>query len=54
MTLLANAPLPPLILLEDANDLLDYYEITGRTIPRTKWAVESIAALERRSNESLF
>ena len=54
LTLLANGSLPPLILLEDANDLLDFFEATGRTIPRTKWAIESIAAVQRRNLEAMF
>jgi hypothetical protein len=41
-------------LLEDANDLLDFFEVTGRTIPRTKWAIESIAAVQRRNLEAMF
>jgi hypothetical protein len=51
---MAQGSLPPLILLEDANDLLDFFEVTGRTISRTKWAVESIAAKQRKSLEGLF
>jgi hypothetical protein len=50
---LANSS-PPLILLEDAIDLVDFYEATGKTIPRTKWAVESIAAVQRRNLEAIF
>jgi hypothetical protein len=37
--------MPDLILLEDANDLVDFFELTGQTIPRTRWAEESIAAV---------
>ena len=51
---MANGPFPPLILLEDANDLLDFFETTGRTIPRSRWAVESIAAVQRAQNEASF
>jgi hypothetical protein len=41
-------------LLEDANDLLDFLEANGRTIPRTKWAAESINAAQRRQLEGIF
>jgi hypothetical protein len=51
---MAQGGLPPLILLEDANDLVDFLEATGRTIPRGKWAAESIEAAQRKSLEALF
>lgn len=51
---MANAPLPPVILQEDADDLLDFYEFTGRTIPRAKWAIESIRAAQRQQHQSMF
>lgn len=54
LTLLANSSLPPRILLEDANDLLLFFELTGRTIPRSKWAIESIAAAAARKLEGMF
>jgi hypothetical protein len=41
-------------LLEDAVDLVDFYEATNRTIPRTRWAVESIDAIQRRNLEAIF
>ena len=44
---MANSTLPSLILLEDAIDLCDFLEATKRTIPRSKWAVESIAAAQK-------
>jgi hypothetical protein len=51
---MSNSSLPPLILLEDANDLVDFLEFAGRTIPRHKWAVESIAAVQRAALEGMF
>lgn len=44
---MANAPLPPFLLLEDALDLVDFYEATGRTVPRDRWADECVAHRER-------
>ncbi len=46
--------LPDLVLYEDANDLVDFLEFAGRTIPRHKWAVESIAAGQRAALEGMF
>ncbi len=51
---MAQGRLPLWILLEDAQDLVDFLEATERTIPRTKWAVESIAAATRVANEAMF
>jgi hypothetical protein len=51
---MSNGSLPPLLLLEDANDLVDFLEYSGRTIPRTKWAAESIAAVQRKALEAMF
>jgi len=51
---MANSPLPSLILLEDAIDLCDFLEATRRTIPRSKWADESIAAAQRANLEAMF
>jgi hypothetical protein len=51
---MAQGSLPPLVLLEDANDLVDFLEATARTIPRTKWAAESIAAVQRANLEAMF
>jgi hypothetical protein len=42
---LCQGTMPDLILLEDANDLIDFLEETCRTIPRAKWAEESKAAV---------
>jgi hypothetical protein len=51
---MANGPLPPTILLEDANDLCGFLEAIGRTVPRSKWAVECLAAADRRQNAAVF
>jgi len=51
---MANSSLPELILLEDAVDLCDFLEATRRTIPRSNWAVESIAATQRANFEAMF
>jgi hypothetical protein len=51
---MASSTLPGFVLLEDAIDLCDFLEATKRTIPRARWAVESMAAVARASNESLF
>jgi hypothetical protein len=42
------------VLLEDANDLVDFLEFSKRTIPRTLWAEESIAAQQISELESIF
>jgi hypothetical protein len=54
LTFLAQGPLPDFILLEDAHDLLDFLEVTRRTIPRTKWAVESIEFANMLALEATF
>jgi hypothetical protein len=51
---MANSPLPSPILLEDAIDLCDFFEAMKRTIPRSRWAVESIAAAQRANLEAMF
>ena len=51
---MANGALPSLILLEDAIDLCDFLEATKRTIPRSRWAVESIAAAQKANFEAMF
>jgi hypothetical protein len=51
---MANSTLPSLILLEDAIDLCDFLETTRRTIPRSRWAVESIEAAQRANLETMF
>ncbi len=54
LTLLAQGPLPPMVLLEDAEDLCDFYTATRRTIPAARWAVEAIAAAAADAVEGLF
>jgi hypothetical protein len=51
---MANSQLPSPILLEDAIDLCDFFEATRRTIPRSKWADESIAAIQKANHEAIF
>ena len=51
---MAQGGLPRWILLEDANDLVDFLEATERAVPRRKWALESIAAAQRANLEGLF
>jgi hypothetical protein len=51
---MAQGGLPQWILLEDANDLADFLEATWRTVPRGKWAVESIQAAAAAANEAVF
>jgi hypothetical protein len=51
--MLANTS-PSLILLEDAWDLAYFFEATGHTIPRSKWATEAIVAMQRRAREAMF
>jgi hypothetical protein len=51
---MAQGGLPPFVLLEDANDLADFLEATRRTVPRARWAVESIRAVAIAANEAIF
>jgi hypothetical protein len=51
---MAQGGLPPFVLLEDANDLVDFLEVTGRTVPRTRWTVEAIRAAAIAANEAIF
>jgi hypothetical protein len=51
---MAGSTLPGLILLEDAIDLCDFLEQIGRTIPRSKWAVESMLAVSQKANDAMF
>ena len=51
---MANSSLPELLLLEDAIDLCDFFEATRRTIPRSDWAIESIAAAQRANFEAMI
>jgi hypothetical protein len=54
LSLMAQGALPGWILLEDANDLLGFLEFSKRTIPRSRWADESIAAQAADQVEGLF
>jgi hypothetical protein len=54
LSLMAQGTLPDLILLEDANDLVGFIEFSKRTIPRSRWAEESIAAGQADQVEGLF
>jgi len=54
LTLLAQGTQPDFLLLEDANDLVDFLEVTRRTIPRTSWAEEAIAVVQRDQLEGMF
>lgn len=55
LTLLANDHFDDdVILLEDVNDLLEWYEVMGRTVLRSRWASESIQAASRATNEAQF
>jgi len=46
--------MPRLLLLEDANHLCDFLEYSRRTIPRSRWADESIAAIQAAAMEGFF
>ncbi len=46
--------MPDWTLLEDANDLADFLEATGRTVPRARWAEEAIAAASASAIEGFF
>lgn len=54
LTLLANSTLPDLMLLEDANDICEFLEASGRTIPRERWALEIARAISDDSHEGDF
>lgn len=43
-----------MMLLEDANDLCDFLEATRQTLPREKWAAESIRLAEIERLEGVF
>jgi len=42
-----------MMLLEDANDICEFLEANGRTIPREKWVAEMIAAELSARNEGI-
>ena len=54
LTLLAQGTMPPMLLLEDSNDLANFLEATGRTVRRSTWADEAIAAKCVRQLEGIF
>ena len=54
MTLLAQGPIPPMMLLEDVEDLCDFLQATRRTVQAVKWADEVVAAAAAEQVEGLF
>jgi len=46
--------MPDLVLFEDAIDLCDFLEATRRTVRRSLWAEESIAAAQESHLEGFF
>jgi hypothetical protein len=46
--------MPPMMLLEDAEDLCDFLQVTGRTIRASKWANEVIDLMQAEAVEGLF
>jgi hypothetical protein len=46
--------MPPMLLLEDAEDLCDFLLATWRTVRPSRWAVEAIAARNADEIEGLF
>jgi hypothetical protein len=54
LTLLAQGTMPPMMLLEDADDVCEFLEATRRTVPARKWAAEVVAAAEAEQAEGLF
>ena len=46
--------MPPMMLLEDAEDLCDFLVATRRTVLPSRWAVEAIAADNLNQIEGLF
>jgi hypothetical protein len=54
LTLLAQGTQPPMMLLEDAEDLCDFLEATRRTVPCRRWAAEAVAAANVDQIEGLF
>jgi hypothetical protein len=54
LTLLAQGPMPPMMLLEDAEDLCDFFQVTGRTVRASKWASEVIDLMQAEAVEGLF
>jgi hypothetical protein len=54
LTLLAQGTQPPMMLLEDAEDLCDFLEATCRTVPARRWAAEAVTAANVDAIEGLF
>jgi hypothetical protein len=54
LSLLAQGTMPPMMLLEDAEDICDFLEATKRTVRAARWAEEAIAAGEVAALEGLF
>lgn len=54
LTLLAQGPMPPIMPLEDAEDLSVFLLTTGRTVRPSRWAVEAIAAAQADQIEGIF
>jgi hypothetical protein len=54
LTLLAQGTQPPMMLIEDAEDLCDFLLATRRTVPPSRWAEESIAAAAIEQIEGMF
>ena len=46
--------MPPLMLLEDAEDLCDFLEVTRRTVQAATWATEVIEAVRAEQVEGMF
>ena len=46
--------MPPMLLLEDAEDLCGFAIVTRRTIPPSRWIAEAIAEAEAERIEGLF
>ncbi len=54
LTLLAQGQMPPMMLLEDAEDVCDFILATKRTIHPGRWAEEAIAANATAAIEGVF
>ena len=54
LTLLAQGPMPPMMLLEDAEDLCDFLLVHRSDVPPSRWATEAIAAKSAADLEGLF
>ena len=54
LTLLAQGTQPPMLLLEDAEDLCDFLVAAKRTMPPSRWAAEAVAAASAEAIEGLF